>query len=303
LRQIGTLTGESAAKKLADHLLTLGVKTQIRPETSGTGVWVLDEDRLPLARQEYEAFRSNPDDPRFQAAPRTAETIRRESERVEKRFRKNYRQVSDIWDRPNLQRRPLTFGLIVVCVIVYLLLNLPGIGNRVANVLAFSAVHLEQLNGQFFVRHGGIEDILRGEVWRLVTPIFMHFSLLHLLFDMWALAFFGTMIEYRRGTRTLALLVLGSAIASNLGQHLYNIYFVGHPVNFGGMSGVVYALFGYVWMKGRFEPELGMILHPSSVQTMLFWLVICMMGFIGNIANAAHVVGLVAGILFGLSRL
>jgi GlpG protein len=46
-----------------------------------------------------------------------------------------------------------------------------------------------------------------------------------------------------------------------------------------------------------------MILHPSSVQTMLFWLVLCMTGVLGNIANAAHVVGLAAGILCGLSRL
>jgi GlpG protein len=55
-------------------------------------------------------------------------------------------------------------------------------------------------------------------------------------------------------------------------------------------------------MKGRHEPEQGMILHPSSVQTMLFWLVLCMTGLVGNIANAAHVIGLVVGILFGLAR-
>src|SRR5947209_1986349 len=74
LRQIGSLNGEDAARKLADHLLTLGVKTQIRPAPDGWGLWALDEDRLPLARQEFEAFRGNPDDPRFAAAPRVAET-------------------------------------------------------------------------------------------------------------------------------------------------------------------------------------------------------------------------------------
>jgi GlpG protein len=56
-------------------------------------------------------------------------------------------------------------------------------------------------------------------------------------------------------------------------------------------------------MKGRYEPEQGMILHPSTVQTMLIWLVLCMSGAFGDIANAAHVVGMVAGILFGLARL
>lgn len=69
------------------------------------------------------------------------------------------------------------------------------------------------------------------------------------------------------------------------------------------MSGVAYALFGYIWMKGQHEPEQGMILHPSTVQTMLFWLVLCMMGFVGNVANAAHVVGVAVGIICGLARL
>jgi len=42
-------------------------------------------------------------------------------------------------------------------------------------------------------------------------------------------------------------------------------------------------------------------LHPSTVQTMLIWLGLCMMGFLGNIANAAHVVGTVVGIMLGLA--
>jgi GlpG protein len=69
------------------------------------------------------------------------------------------------------------------------------------------------------------------------------------------------------------------------------------------MSGVVYALFGYVWMKGLYEPEQGMILHPSTVQFMLLFLVLCMTGLMGSVANAAHVVGLVTGMLLGLARL
>jgi GlpG protein len=71
---------------------------------------------------------------------------------------------------------------------------------------------------------------------------------------------------------------------------------------FGGLSGVGYALFGYLWMKGMYEPEQGMILHPNTINTMLIWLVLCMTGLLGPIANAAHVVGLAVGIVFGVSR-
>jgi GlpG protein len=65
------------------------------------------------------------------------------------------------------------------------------------------------------------------------------------------------------------------------------------------MSGVVYALFGYVWMKGRFEPHLQMGVMPQTVTIMLVWLVACMTGLLGPIANAAHVAGLAAGLVAG----
>jgi GlpG protein len=188
-------------------------------------------------------------------------------------------------------------------VVVFLLHNLSNTSKLVTNALAFSAAHLQQINGQLRIARGGFEDIYRGEVWRLVTPALMHFGPIHLLFDLWALSLFGSLIEYRRGTWTLAVLVLASAVTSNVGEALYELNTYGHTVTFGGMSGVVYALFGYVWMKGRYEPEQGMILHPNNVQTMLLWLVLCMTGFVGNIANGAHVVGLAAGILCGLARL
>ena len=45
---------------------------------------------------------------------------------------------------------------------------------------------------------------------------------------------------------------------------------------------MVYGLFGYVWMKGRHEPEQGMALHPNNVSIMLFWLVLCMTGAWAN---------------------
>jgi GlpG protein len=302
LRQIGTLEQEDVARLLADHLLTLGVATQLRKEAAGWGVWVLEEDRIDAAAKELEAFRANPDDPRFRAATRTAEAIRRDSQRRDQEYRKNFHMVSDAWSGPQIRRRPLTFGLIVVCFIVYLLIGHHGRENGVRDALAFAVDHQEVIDGRLVVVPGSVDGILHGEVWRLVTPIFMHFGIIHLLFDMWALAALGTIIEYRRGTRTLALLVLVSAIASNLGEYLWMMNSIGHAELFGGMSGVAYALFGYIWMKGENEPEQGMILHPSTVQIMLLWLVACMLGFVGNIANAAHVVGLLVGVACGLAR-
>jgi GlpG protein len=304
LRQIGTLPGEREARYLADHLLTLGVNTQLRPESGGWGVWVLDENRLPQARQEFEDYRSRPDDPRFRAAAQTAETIRREAKRIEALHRKNSRSLRDTWDRTPFRRRPLTIILVGISVFVFLLLKMPETRVIVTDKLAFTSIIPKvDVQGQERPDPLGIDDIAHGEVWRLVTPIFLHANLLHLVFNIWWLMNLGTIIETRRGTKIFAALVIFAAITSNVGEHVFDLKFIGHPVLFGGMSGVNYALFGYVWMKGRYEPEQGMILHPSTVQTMLFWLVLCMTGAVGDIANAAHVVGMVAGMLFGMARL
>jgi rhomboid protease GlpG len=149
---------------------------------------------------------------------------------------------------------------------------------------------------------------VNGEVWRLVTPIFMHFGLqgipiFHLLFNMGWLLALGTMIEVRRGSLRLALVVLVASIVSNVAEYLFMDRYLEKYYIFGGMSGVVYGLFGYVWMKSLYEPEQGMILNPNSVSIMLIWLVLCMTGVLGPIANAAHVGGLIVGIILGVSGL
>jgi GlpG protein len=103
----------------------------------------------------------------------------------------------------------------------------------------------------------------------------------------------GSLIEDRKGALTLVILVLVSAVPSNVLQ-----FFDSGPL-FGGMSGVVYALIGYAWMKGKFQPEEGMYLDRSSIVIAMVWLVLCMTPLLGDIANTAHVVGLVIGLAFG----
>ena len=102
----------------------------------------------------------------------------------------------------------------------------------------------------------------------------------------------------RKGVGRLAVLVLASAVASNLAQFAWSQY---HHSLFGGMSGVVYALLGYVWMTSRHEPTGGMYLRQNTVVIMLLWLAFCMTGMVGPVANVAHAVGLAVGVIFGVA--
>jgi GlpG protein len=145
----------------------------------------------------------------------------------------------------------------------------------------------------------GLQDIERGEFWRLFTPALMHVNPIHILFNMMWLRYIGTLIEIRRGTMRLAILFLVSAAVSNYGQFIW-MERMGEVGAAMGMSGVIYALFGYVWMKGTYQPEQRMAVSSANINIMILWLFFCMSGALGPIANAAHFVGLAVGIIFGL---
>jgi GlpG protein len=300
VRQIGTLPRSHDPRVFGDYLLSLGMKSRIDETPRGWLVWVHNEDQVPRAVEELKAYLDRPDDPQYVRAISLADAARRKEAKLDREYRKNYREVTDLWTGLRIRRRPLTMALVLISVVIFLLEH-SSHGEGLLRSLLFTAWHFDREQGWY---NDGLAPIMAGQVWRLVTPIFLHFGFPHILFNCWATMVEGTMIESGRGTFRLLIIVLVSAIASNLGQHYYDMRQLepGRLQYFGGLSGVGYAMFGYLWMKGQYEPEQGMILHPNTIALMLFWLVLCMTGLVGPIANAAHVVGLLVGVTFGLLR-
>ena len=136
--------------------------------------------------------------------------------------------------------------------------------------------------------------------WRLITPIFIHFSFAHLAFNCLWIFILGEKIENTDGSLIFILLVIFSAILSNGLQ-----YFWTETSLFGGLSGVIYGLIGFC-MIVEFDSQYDRYkLPPALYLFMIIWLLLGFAGILdlfgfGSVANFAHLGGLISGILFAM---
>ncbi|PNA04077.1 MULTISPECIES: rhomboid family intramembrane serine protease [unclassified Pseudomonas] len=144
------------------------------------------------------------------------------------------------------------------------------------------------------------DSLAAGQWWRLFTPMLIHFGILHLAMNgMWYWEL-GRRIESRQGSVNLIGLTLLFGLVSNYAQFAW-----GGPSLFGGLSGVLYGLLGHCWIFQLLAPNPAYRLPRGVLAMMLVWLLVCMSGLIsmigfGEIANAAHVSGLLIGCFTGL---
>ena len=285
MRTIGTLASEKAAARFSDFLYVRGIDNQFEPEDDGTfSLWILDDVQMTAAADMLATFRANPDAPGFDST-RTADDQRRAEAKADSTRRSTVADPARVGYEQNFMRTPyVTYLLIALSVAV-------AIFSKVGdNPLAIHQLFIADISEEGMP---GLGDVMSGQVWRLVTPIFIHFGLPHILFNMMMLNSLGTFIESRFGGRYLFALVVVGAVLSNLAQYFWN-----GPV-FGGMSGIDYALFGFLWMRGKHDPSANCKLDPNFVYQLIGWFVICLVGIIPHVANACHAAGLAVGMAWG----
>ncbi|MBI1424929.1 MAG: rhomboid family intramembrane serine protease [Gammaproteobacteria bacterium] len=176
---------------------------------------------------------------------------------------------------------PLSLAMILACMLIAILSSFGR------DTQWLSSFYISEYIG------GGLREVFRGQVWRLITPIFMHFGVVPVLFNMLWLFALGGAIERGQGTRRLAVLVAVCGIGGNLAQ-----FWWAGP-DFGGMSGVAYGLLAYLLVQGRLQPRNGLVLHRYIVLMMLIWFVLCWTGIINAATNMAHTIGLLCGGVLG----
>ncbi len=300
MRPVGTLQNEQQARAFGDYLVTLDIANQVDPSKGGWIVWVINEDDVARAAQEFVQFGANPDDERYDqagAARKLREEARREDEARARRItspRQEWfnetRALAGGLRRMPLRESLVTLLLIGACIGVAIATDLgKKSDNGVMNALLIAPVDIVDNH----IEWNGLEAIRHGQIWRLFTSMLLHFGLLHIVFNLWWLRDFGMMIEPAKGSLKFAALVLVTSAVSNLAQYAWD-----GPYS-GGMSGVIYGLYGYIWMRQRFAPWDGLAVSKVTDVVLIAWLFICMTGWVGPIGNAAHVAGLVTGLAAG----
>ncbi|MCZ6501271.1 MAG: rhomboid family intramembrane serine protease, partial [Gammaproteobacteria bacterium] len=138
------------------------------------------------------------------------------------------------------------------------------------------------------------------QYWRLLTPMFIHFGWIHIVFNLLWVWEIGRRVEMISGSSVLLLVTIVSSLGANILQ-----YVMTGPGLFGGMSGVIFGYLGHSFIWDKLVPDRTMGLRPGIYVFMMAFLAVGFTGAIdllgmGSLANGAHLGGLLGGLLTGV---
>ncbi len=136
-----------------------------------------------------------------------------------------------------------------------------------------------------------------GELWQPLTSCLLHGSVLHLLFNLMCLWVFGPVFERIFGSARFLLLVIFLAVGSSLAEYAFSVGGI-------GLSGVIYGLFGMLWVLGGRDRRFFGTMDQQTVQMLVGWFFLCIALTVAKvmaIGNVAHGSGAILGGLLGFA--
>ena len=192
--------------------------------------------------------------------------------------------------RQAFRRAPLSLLLILACIVLLIAAPLNNM-NDTARAMLFPDF---SYGTRMIIMERVLQNFTVLQFLKMISPILLHGGLVHLAFNMLWLWEFGRRIEAVQASWSLLLLIVVIALVSNTVQFLY-----GGTIYFGGMSGVVYGLFGYIWMWQLFDPGKGLGLPGALIFFLLLTLVVMTVIDLDFIADEAHIGGILTGVVCG----
>ncbi len=262
--KLTVLDNPRVAQAFIDYMASRNIGIDMMPEGGGQfALWLSNNQHQIEAEAELKHFLANPNDAKYQAAS---------WEMADSRTQTFSYHTPSMLAMIKAKAGPITLSVMALCALLF---GLQQIGLA---QLIFGSLHFPAYEDQ------------QWQLWRWVSHSFLHFSIIHIAFNLlwwWQL---GGDIEKRLGSVKLLQIFIISAALSGAGQ------FWVEDANFGGLSGVVYALLGYIWLLGSLAPNKGLSLPKPIVVFMLVWLVLGYVQPYMAIANTAHLAGLISGL-------
>lgn len=272
--EVGVLPDQAQALKFVDFLSSLGIKATVKMTFGGNyTIFVAEERDVSQAKLELLRFGNNP----FAKAYNQASWQRGKSYRKERSFNSTFIGFSLGSYRWSLFS--LTSIVEIICLVVYILTLVPSLEPSVMRALSWT--YLEQVTALF-------------ELHRVITPVFLHFGILHIAFNLVMFEALARPIERYLGLAKLAYILFSLTIFSNAVELL-----ISKPNTiFGGISGVVYGVIGYMGVLSRRTDLPASFKLPNGL--LLVSVIFIGIGFLfDGIANMSHLSGLVLGLVLG----
>jgi GlpG protein len=263
-------------RDFSGFLTAQGIAHRITEESGRQVVWVQSQDTAAVVREALAQWQQRPELQEAMAQARSQQQpARLDRSRLAWQILRQFLSA------------PVCSSLLLLCLLVALLSSL-GSNTQPVQSLFYPLID----SSGFWALLADINS--PSTLLRTLTPMLLHFGELHLIFNMLWLLYFGRQLEPIHPVWLFALLVLLLAFVSNTVQYLSI-----HYNNFGGMSGVVYGLVSYTWLIHNFMPRSRLMLNNSMFVFFVIALVL-MEVFAGSyIATAAHIGGLLGGLLLG----
>ena len=292
MRMLHAFESEQDAERFSEVLYGDSIGASLREGKDGSfHVWVENDDDIDAAKAILDAFLANPNDARFSKLKEIASELRKNEKAREKKSRHRVMKARDTFKAGGMG--PVTIAVIAICACIAFVTKL-GDDRAAVEHFWFSSIPIVQ-GGVYYSKTAWLLATWEnGEVWRLLSPALVHLGIFHIAFNLWWWKDLASGLERIHSS----LWLVAFCIVAHLAGAFPEFYFSG--VRFGGLSGVVYGLFGYVWMRGRYDPAFPMALPRTTVIWMLAWYILCFANLPGMpVANWAHSGGLVVGATWG----
>ncbi|WP_303963771.1 rhomboid family intramembrane serine protease [Succinatimonas hippei] len=266
--EVGVIAHKDLALTFADYLVSININAIVREKLGGNySVCVDNELALYRAQTEFAEFARDSLNQKYKKAAWQRGRVLRKRPEIKARGFTLF----------SIELISFTTAVEAVCVLVYLLMFVSK-----PWIIEALGLYDSRLISEDFA------------LYRFITPAFMHFSIMHIGFNLVMWEAFARPIERYLGTVKLIGLFVLIALLSNIAQ----LWFLPTGAVFGGMSGVVYGLIGYMAVLSLRKDLPYKLYIPKGLFTVSL-LFIALGFFMDGIANFCHLGGIAAGALCG----